>query len=259
LASASIAPAVASASLITGLLIGPVTILLALLKRLPPRAVVILATALLVTGYAYLHGYRRQGSDLPPLSALSDIKGLIVYVLTYFGASWTTLLPHKERTTAAVSIAGLVILSVRLLLKREQISDLEWLLLGECWLTLTTALLTASGRIQFGVGQAFAGRYQTPAMLYWAALASLVLVRIWNRWPGTIVYAQAVIALLMIASICTFPRIWQANVSVADKRRAACRVIMSPQYSTAAAKELYENTLMIEQDRPFLLNLWSSR
>jgi hypothetical protein len=253
---ASIAPLVASMSLIAGLLIGPVTILIALLKRLPSRAVTVLATALLLTGCAYLYGYRRQGSDLAPLSALADVKQLIVYVLTYFGASWTGLLPHKERLIASIFIAGFVIDSVRLLLKREQISDFEWLLLGECWLTLATALLTGLGRIQFGVGQAFASRYQTPAMLYWAALAALLLVRVWKRWPETIICAQVIVALLIIASMCTFPRIWRSNVSIADQRIAACQNIMGPQYSTAAAKRLYENTLMIEHARPFLSNLW---
>ncbi len=194
LIAAILAPAIASTNLAGGLLIGPATVILAALKRMPRRIILALVAAFLFTAGAYLYDYQRSGTDLPLLVALSKSKDLFVYVLTYFGASWTALLPHKERITAFLSLVCFVIVLARLLRKRDQISDFEWFLIAECGLMFGTALLTAVGRIQFGTGQAFASRYQTPAMLYWAGLGSLVFVEIWKRWQRKIVIAEAVAA-----------------------------------------------------------------
>lgn len=253
---AMIAPAIASTNLAGGLLIGPATMILAALKRLPRLIILALVAAFLVTAGAYLYGYHRSGTDLPLLLALSKSKDLFVYVLTYFGASWTALLPHKERITAFLSFACFVSVLARLLRKRDEISDFEWFLIAECVLMLGTALLTAVGRIQFGTGQAFASRYQTPAMLYWAGLGSLVFVETWKRWQRKIVIAEAVAALIIVASICTFPRIWKANIAIADERRAACQVVMSMHNNVIAEKKLYENPAAVEQARPFVLSVW---
>lgn len=139
-----------------GLLIGPAVLVIGWLKRVSTRVIVTFAAIYFATLFVYLWGYHRSATDLRPLSELSYGKDLLGYVLTYFGASWTRLLPHKERIVASTSLIGFIALFVRAVRKREEVSDFEWFLIGECGLTLATALLTAFGRLQFGAGQAFA-------------------------------------------------------------------------------------------------------
>lgn len=240
-----------------GLLIGAAAITLGYLKRLSSGAMAILASVYLASVFVYLYGYHRVGTDLAPLSELSRAKDLLVYVLTYFGASWTLLLPHKERIVAFVSIALFLALFFRLLRERDNVSDLEWFLIGECGFTLAIALLTAMGRLQFGVGQAFASRYQTPAMIYWAALASLLVLWLQRNWPKRIIIVQAFFAAVMLLSILTFPRLWAKTTLHADVLRTACAQVMGPYFDVGAASKLYENTSVVEKGRTFLRRRWS--
>lgn len=127
-------------------------------------------------------------------------------------------------------------------------------MLAECTLMLSTALLTAFGRIQFGVGQAFAGRYQTPAMIYWAGV---VLIRVNRVWPRRFVVVQAILLVVMFASIATFPKERTATVGRALVLRSACQAVMGPNFNHEDARELYENPAIGEEARPFLRRIWS--
>lgn len=256
IAIAGLLPIAAGLNLSGGLLIGPVALLIAWRKRISARLIVTFAAIYFASCVAYLWGYHRAATDLSPFSELSRGKDLIVYVLTYFGASWTRLLPHKERITAFLSILAFLMLLVKAVRKREEVSDLEWLLIGECGLMLATALLTAFGRLQFGVGQAFASRYQTPAMIYWAALGSLGLLWFWKNWPRRIAWFEAILLAVMFLSILTFPRVWATAGSRADDLRAACRATMGPRFDPSMAAKLYENPTVVARARPFLQKVW---
>lgn len=253
---ASLLPIVAGLNLAGGLLIGPAVLAVAYLKRISAGLTVTFAAIYLVSAIAYLFGYRRSATDLSPLSELSRCKDLLVYVLTYFGASWTRLLPHKERIVAFISITAFLALFIKALRKRREVSDFEWFLIGECGLALATALLTAFGRLQFGVGQAFASRYQTPAMIYWAALGSLALLWFHRNWPARIAFSVAAILAVMVLSIFTFPRVWASATSHADGLRVACRTTMGPRFDAHIASKLYENTTVVAKARPFLREVW---
>ena len=89
----------AATNISSGLLIGPVVIGYALLRRLEWRYVVVITLVTTAGIGAYLSGYHVPGSHLTPAQALAHPKDVFVYLLTYFGASWTLLLPHKERIT----------------------------------------------------------------------------------------------------------------------------------------------------------------
>jgi hypothetical protein len=255
-AIAAVIPMMASMNLAGGLLIGPTVITIGYLKRLSAGAMLILTAASFVSGFAYLYGYHRSGTDLSPVNELLRGKDLLVYVLTYFGASWTRLMPHKERIIAFISIIAFLALFIRSVRKRGEVSDFEWFLIGECVLTLATALLTAFGRLQFGVGQAFASRYQTPAMIYWAALASLVLLWFQQKWPRRIAFAEALLLAPMLLSIFTFPRVWVTTTSHAEDLQTACHRVMGPYLDIRAAGKLYENADSVADGRAFLLKVW---
>ncbi len=251
-----VAPLLASLNVAGGLLIGPVAIGFALLRRLSVRYVVILTVFFLVSAVAYLTGYRSPNPHHTPGEALSHPKDLFVYVLTYFGASWTRLLPHKERATCFVSIVVFAALTAIAVRHRKQTCAFEWFCIAECTLMLAVAVLTGLGRLQYGVGQAYAGRYQTPAMLYWASLCALLLITVWRLWPSRFLLAQASILLMLIASAASFLSIWRVEVQHGDALARACYSVMHGNHDVGAAKLLYGSRQDVAPGVAYLRRLW---
>ena len=177
-AFAGLAPILAATNLSGGLLIGLVVVALAIAKRIPRRVVALLVALFTLESLLYLYDYQKLDPTVSPLTWFAHPKEILVYVLTYFGASWTNLLPHKERTMALVGIVAFVWLGARAWRIGARPLSLEWFLYASGVLMLLVSFVTALGRLQSGVGQAFAGRYQTPAMVFWACLASLILIAV---------------------------------------------------------------------------------
>jgi hypothetical protein len=254
----AVAPIFAGLTFAAGLLIGPIVLCLASLRRLPVRFVItILAIFLLSTG-AYLWGYKSFNSADAPQRALSDPKGILVYVLTYFGASWTRVVPHKERVMAFISMACLGAVGIRAARQRDELSDFEWFCFAECGLMLVIAFVTALGRLRFGAGQAYASRYQTPAMLYWGALCSLIMIAVWRARPQAFALVQGILLLIMCFSVLTFFRIWSATASRADLLRSACNSIVKGVYSEAAVRTLDVPDGAIQPGLTLLRNTWGA-
>lgn len=97
-------PILAALNLAGGLVIGPVVVGIAWCKRTRAWVGAMLTAIWFASAAGYLYGYHRAGTDLPPCAAILQGRKLFLYVLTYFGASWTRLLPHKERLIAFASI-----------------------------------------------------------------------------------------------------------------------------------------------------------
>jgi hypothetical protein len=252
----AVSPLVAGLSIASGLLIGPVTICLAIMRRLPYRFVMVILTVFVLSTGIYLWGYKFPDRGSSAQSALADPKGLFVYVLTYFGASWTKILPHKERITALLSIVCFIALVIRSVRKPKQLSAFEWFCIAECSLMLVIALATAVGRLKFGVGQAYASRYQTPAMLYWGALGSLIMIAAWRARPQKFALVQGTLLLIMCLSALTSLRIWSGTATRADSLRRACDSIIEGNYSEETIKALGVSGRNIQRAVTLLRKEW---
>jgi hypothetical protein len=259
LAAAGIAsaPVIAACGAAGGLLIGPVVLVIAAWQRLPRRLIAGVLMTLSAGATLYFWQFHPPDPAHPPQAALADPKGIFVYILTYIGASWTRVLPHKERTIAFLSLILFGALAIRAW-KQRQVPAFESFCFAECAFILVFAFVTALGRLRFGVGQAFASRYQTPALLYWAGLASVLLIQIWSSRPAKFRIAQTIVLALMIASAITFSRLWKSDVRRADSLRAACRLLIQGD-DDAAAKTLYATDAGIEPGANFLRKLWGQR
>lgn len=254
--SVAVSPLLAALNMAGGLLIGPVALGLAFSKRLSLRFPAIVAPVLLATAGAYVWHFQPPDPAHRPLAALAHPKDIFVYILTYFGASWTRMLPHKERTIAFLSLVCLAYLAIRTVRRRIALSDFEGFCFAECILMLAVAFVTALGRLHFGVGQAFASRYQTIAMLYWASLASLVLIAVWRERPSRFQLAQGVLVLLMFASALTFYKIWRDVSRRADSLQSACTEVVRGSDNARAAKTLYATDAGIEPGASYLRKIW---
>jgi hypothetical protein len=69
---------------------------------------------------------------------------------------------------------------------------------------LGTGLTTASGRLHFGVGQAFSSRYQTVSLLFWCCLGLVLLAMIWGfRQTQNVVFllSQVIVLSAMLVGL----------------------------------------------------------
>ncbi len=255
-AAAGLAPLFAGLNVAGGLLIGPVATGFAIFKRLPSRYIFVLSALFVAGAAAYLIGYTPPDPNHTPAQAISHPKDLFVYVLTYFGASWTRLLPHKERITCFLSLlsfAGFGVLAVR---RPALTTAFEWFCVAECAFTIATAALTGLARLKYGAGQAYAGRYQTPAMIYWASLCALFLITVWRYRPTKFVAAQGFVLLVLVASFASFRPMWRARVAHADLLASACHTVMNGNGSERAAKLLYGSRQDVAPGAAYLHQLW---
>lgn len=255
----AVAPILAAMNVAGGLLIGPVVLGVAATRRLRARFVAIVLVIFALSTAAYLWHFKPPDPAHPPLRVLADPKGIFVYVLTYFGASWTRLLPHKERITALLSIVCFAVLVAHSFRKKERTTGFEWFSIAECSLMLAISVATALGRLKFGVGQAYASRYQTPAMLYWAGLGALVIIIVWRKRPQKFRIIQAVLLLLMVLSALTSFKIWATTISRANSLQRACDAFIGGSDDKETAKTLGAVDAGIEPGAALLRKIWRDR
>jgi hypothetical protein len=143
--------------------------------RLSRQIQIILASVGTTAIAVYLIGWHspRSGafeSLLHPLDAAH-------YVISYFGTSWRQVDPTLSGVVSLLGITFMVGFCIWVLARRT--SNMFLIYCGSIggWLIIT-AFITALGRMNYGLEQASASRYQTPAMLFWwVCLAPTVALR----------------------------------------------------------------------------------
>lgn len=159
-----------------GVLALPLTFLMSIALRLNWKKSTLLGLLATLTTTIYFYDYQPvvgHGSLRQTISA--NPFGMIQYVLLYIGSPFYYLI---ERITVAQELAQLagafLILSAVVFaakaLRTPATSSLQLALLVFLLYVGGTAFGTAGGRLMFGLNQALASRYTTPALMAWAAL-----------------------------------------------------------------------------------------
>jgi hypothetical protein len=255
LVALALSPLAASMNLSAGLLMAPILLGLACVKRLPWKTLAMLASAYSLSFLAYLHGYNSPAGS-SPISSISQPKSLLLYVLTYLDASWRLILPGQYRLASTLSLIVLFALLVQVLRSRTCVTNFELFCLAECSFVLITAFATAAGRLHFGVEQALSSRYQTPAMLYWAAFFSLIFIALWRKDPSRLRAIEAAVVVLTLCSFSLFPFYWNLWAKNADRYRDACAVVTGPHYTASAAAVIGESSQEVHQGVALLHRTW---
>ena len=227
-----LAPILAATNLASGLLIGPAAIALAAMKRLTRETLLVLTALSLVSILFYFWGYHSPAGHPSPLRALLRVGNIFLYVLALLGASWHFF---SIASISLVCLAGSVTAAVYC---QKRVSNFEWFCIAECGLMLATASLTACGRLQYGIAQAAESRYQTVAVIYWAALFSLVLIAVWRWQPARIGLLQMAIVLIAASTLLSLPPLWSGFVAQSDRNRQACASVIHGNYAGSALKQL---------------------
>lgn len=165
----------ATYSLANGNLIWPMLVVMALFLRLRRSATLSYAITGAVSTSLYFYRYVRPPYHANPIASLAAPGRLMKYVAVYFGSSWVN---GSIVTAEGIGVIGLVLALLVLLRTPYYIrTSCRFALLLVLTIAFcgSTALVTAAGRLNFGVREALENRYQTFALPFWCSLGMLLL------------------------------------------------------------------------------------
>ncbi len=168
-----------------GVMTLPFLFLLSLLYKEDRLRVMLILLASVVGVIAYFHGLSRVTGHSSSIDTIFHHPiGLAQYILIYLGAPFAYLF-GESRIFAAQAFGGFFVLVYTGFLVdsfRHGFSDkLQLFLLAFIGYIIATAFVTGSGRYHFGLEQAFAGRYATPALMGWSAMLITAVVNYRSR------------------------------------------------------------------------------
>jgi len=173
-------------------------LLAALVLRLPVAATLSYLIAGIASTALYLNNYTVYPGNAK--SAATPIA-LFKYVAVYFGSSW---IPKSIRLGEVAGCLGFVIAVPILFSLPSYIRNRRPLaiqLVLTIMFCLGTGLITAMGRLGYGLAQAFSSRYQIFALLFWCCIG-LILLEYVSLTPmlrsRRLLLMQAVLLMVMV-------------------------------------------------------------
>lgn len=173
---ANLAALGATYSLANGNLLWPILIVAAILLRLRLPATLSFVLTGVISSALYLFHYVRPPWHADPVSSLGDPVRVLKYLAGYFGSSWVRFNIHLAGLLglAGLGIALAVTLGFWSSIRNRRAFAIQLVL--TLLFCVGTAFVTALGRLNFGVSQSFASRYQTVALLFWCCLGLMALL-----------------------------------------------------------------------------------
>jgi len=185
----------------------PCMVLLAFLLGEKRSKILILVLAALGLIILYLHGYLMGGASGSAWAVINNRpRELILYALAYLGGPFYYL-PHGSVTLAVLAGVLMAVASIFFLIRilmRPPFEALPLALLTFLAYIAATALMTASGRLGFGIHYAVSSRYMTPALMAWCVLLILAMLHWRHNVPA--LYAIAIAALALALTLLPHQR-----------------------------------------------------
>ena len=188
----------ATYSLANGNLLWPLLVAAALFLRLRFSAVLSLAIAGAVSTSLYFYHYVRPFHHANPIASLGTPVRFLEFVAVYFGSSWVN---SATATAGVIGIIGLAVALVALLrapyyVRTSRAFALQLVFIGV--FCVGTGIITAAGRLNFGVREALENRYQTFALLFWCSLGLLLLEYSFSPHAKQYCFLMAQVCLLAV-------------------------------------------------------------
>jgi hypothetical protein len=183
LATVIILESVAAYTLSSGMAVPFLTVPLALWARWPRRHVALLGFAAVALLAAYLHGYQTPSHHNDPIRTMWQADQVLAYVLDEIGNPFAVIFVEAHlrdpknwgRLCGIVGVLLFAAFAADMLRRRERRGPVP-ILIATALFVLSMALLTALGRLKFGVP--LSSRYSSPVLLFWAALIVVTMIRI---------------------------------------------------------------------------------
>jgi hypothetical protein len=210
-----------------------------------------------VAGLAFLVIYFVDYHRMPVRNASVTTSAYLIhflrYVLTYFGTSIWSLLPHQARAISLCAIGAAIAFVLRVVRKPGKVTTFEIFLAGECVWILLMCFATAFGRTQLGVLQAASSRYQTSAVIFWASLVSIGLLQLDRtrnqKWKTAYQWG---IVLILLLSCRSAPSTYRSAVARAKKQNTACDAVMRTNGDTPLRSVLSPEERAVHEGTRFL-------
>ena len=165
-------------SMANGLLVWPLLVGLAFwcgLRGWPLRVLIAVALGVIAIEVA---GYRSHPGHGDPLQTLRQPLALAQYALRYLTTGIGQIGTLGQEILGAVFVVTIGAITVDAIRHRDRYRPAHAVLLAVAGFVIGAALLTALGRVTFGVGQANSVRYATPSFLFLLATLALLLDRL---------------------------------------------------------------------------------
>ena len=251
----SISAAVAATySNANGILLWPLLLLVAI--ALVPRFEVIASYVGcgIVFIALYLHHYVSPSAHSSPLDSLRHPLWICEYIAEYLGAThilWGVRIRHLFAISSGLFGLLAALTVVVTVLWRRKRQPLQLALVSLMFFAVATAFLTALGRLNFGLEQAFSSRYQTFNLLFWFSTVSLVLLLVdtVNSFVRTLILAAMSAAMLL--ALATFPVALKACRTRTQQAEAAATALLSGVPDGDAMEALYAEPIVVWRDTDY--------
>lgn len=215
------------ATMANGILALPLMSILAMILRMPWQRCTVLIGSSIGSILIYFYNFNAPENHGSLLKTITTIPvDAIKYVALYIGSPIFYLLGQQEAGINAAMIGGFILIALSLYasgieLFASQKSSLRLSLLTFILYIGGTAVGTAGGRLVFGLHQALASRYSTPALMAWIAIFVLFAPSIttfqkpWMRRPWIVFFLLLTLMLpLQLTAL-------SSRVSILHERRVA--------------------------------------
>lgn len=175
----------ATLSLGSGLLVWPVLILICFIERGSLRTLSTTAVAGAAIWTVYFFGYHSPSDNSTPLASLTHPLSVSAFAFTFLASVIST------KPSPLAGILGLCLLSTAAIgfafyiRTRSDFWRLRAFFVYTSLFLVLTAILTALGRLNYGIFEAATIRYRTPALIFWAVILGLGSTW-WNGKTGDI-------------------------------------------------------------------------
>ncbi len=197
-------------TLASGMLVPFLTIGLAVLLGRPRRIVIVLAIAAVLLLASYLWGYQTPPYHSDPLDAPRHVAGIVAFMLVELGSPIAAAVPAvgsaaRHAITAGAGVFGAVAfgwLAWTTLRQRRTLPPQQLALVALAGFVVGMTVITATGRLRFGLWAAVAGRYATPVLAFWICVVLLIAARAGRggRTPAVVMALALPLPLLMAGS-----------------------------------------------------------
>jgi len=252
LALAILAAAAATYSNANGILLWPLLLLVAI--ALIPRVEVIAS----FVGFGilfialYLYHYVGPADHASPLDSLRHPFRVGEYLSEYFGITHILLWGVRIRDSFAISsgLFGLLLaLAVAtIVIWRRRREPLHFVLLGFMFFAIATAFLTALGRLNFGLTQAFSSRYQTFNLLFWFSTLSLLLLLVDRTSSFLRTILLTAIGAAMLLALAAYPAALGTSRRRIQLFETAATALLSGVPDKDAMQVLYDEPIVVWRD-----------
>ena len=249
-----LAAAAATYSCANGILLWPLLVLFALALVLRFEVIVSYAGFGILFTALYLRNYVRPSTHSSPLDSVLHPPRVGEYMAEYFGIShilWGVRTPNSFAIfSGALGLIAAMAMFV-IVLRRQKREPLHFALQCFAFFAIATAFLTALGRLNLGLEQAFSSRYQTFNLLFWFSTVSLLLLLIDRTHPLLRTLLLAGITAAMLLAFAEFPLALETSRTRTQRAEAAAMALLSDVPDKDAMAVVYDDPIVVWRDTKY--------